>query len=386
MELLDLNEDCLIKLCRYYDAESTVAISETCLTLNRIAKSFFKHKTSYTRCIGSYENETMAAKTIRKTGKYFEKINLMFDLNYQCSNELFTLLTESVGTNLMELSILGELCFMPLNKLATTLSRLEILTFQNVCWEDDCDCEIDLPLLCPNLRELRIRGQIDFTPKSVKYFQRLEHLDINVASKQSSVEVFRQNRNLKKLSLSIRCSRTINNINLYDLTTNLVNLNELKLDVRLIQDPAQHLLALAYFRHLNTLSLYKIPAELLDGILKYLGTLSGLQKVTLQSDLTRLDVQYSSIQESLIGLATKLTALTSFVTVNIDWMSETVLEFVSEARNLIYFDFWSGSDSNYIVGATFIRKLAVIRKCLMFSEPLRLKMYAMDHDLKQVNA
>lgn len=381
MELLDLNMDCILNLCLYLDAESIVTFSETCKFLKSVAEDFFKKKKSYTCCIGSIENEAVAVKTLRKTGKYLAKIDLMFELEYQSSNKLFTVITESLGRNLVELSILGEICCMPLETLAPILSQLEILTIQNLCREEACVAEIDLPSLCPNLRELRVSGQVIFTPYYSSSFQRLEHLNVDFASKQLPALVFAANRQLKKLDLWNRWS--INNINMSNLTSALVNLEELQLDVKLIKKPIEDLPKLNMFLNLHTLALYTIPSEMFNDISQILETFTRLTKIELQSDLTRLDAQFSSIQDSLVRIAEKLKELQSFVTVNIDWLEETIRRFVGEARNLIYFDFWS-SEYNLIVEPNLIRELATARKNLMRG-PLKLKMYAMDYQLKQVS-
>lgn len=382
MELLDLNVDCLLNLCPYLDAESIVAFSETCKLLKSIAEDFFQFKKSYTCCIGTMENEATAAKTLRKTGKYLTKIDLMFELEYKSSNKLFELITGSLGRNLIELSILGEICCLPLELLDPILLQLEVLTIQNLCREECCPVKINLPNLCPNLRQLRVRGQVVFAPNHIKSFQQLKHLDVDFTTEQYPGSVFSANSQLKKLNLLNRY--TIHDIDINNLTFALVNLEELQLDVKLIKKPVEDLPRLNQFLHLHTLALYTIPSILFNDISKTLETITRLRNIELQSDLTRSDAQFSSIQDSLVRIATTLTELKSFVTVNIDWLEETIKEFVGSASNLIYFDFWS-SGYNSIVEPNFIRELAATRKNVK-TEPLNLKMYAMDYHLKQVSA
>ncbi len=386
IELLDLNEDCLINLCRYFDAESIVAIAETCTRLKNVASDFFKHKKSYSLVIGSVEQEVMAAKTLRKVGKFLCRIDLMYELENSGSsyNELFAMLTESVGENLIELSILGKICRMPLITLAPLLLRLQTLTLQNLCWDEGCSTEIDLPSLCPNLRKLTVSGEIMFAPRYRQSLPSLECLDADFASEQRPLDFFYQNTQLKKLNLRYR--RTIKKIYLSAFNMYLVNLQELQLDVNLIASPVDRLPGLAGFRDLRALRLYAIPVSTFNAILKILETLTRLTDVVLQTHLTRIDAQFSSVQESLIGIATQLTELQSFATVNIDWTSDTVIDFLRQAKKLISLDFWSGSDSNYIVTPAFIRELASIRKLSVHErmQPLHLKMHLMDRDLKEV--
>lgn len=387
MELLHLNEDCLIHLCRFLDAESIVAFSETCTRLKYIAVDFFEFKKSYSCCIGSSEDEATAGNTIQTIGPHLIKMDLMFELQYRCSDTMFELFKNSIGRNLRQFSILGEICIMPLQILAPVLVQLEILTVQNMCWNENCVAQIDLPVLCPNLRELRVSGQVIFTPKAQKAFPQLEYLDVDFAEKQPRGDLFRENGQLKNLHLRKR--RTINDfICLNDLTLRLVNLEELHLDVRLIERPIQQLVKIGDFPKLHTLALYAIPATVFNDILKIVETFTRLEAIILQANLTRLNDQFASSQESLVRVATELKELTSFVTVNIDWTAETVVEFVREGHNLKYFSFWSGSDTNYTVTASFIRELAATRKSTVdpTMQPLILKMFAMNHHLKQVNA
>lgn len=383
MELLDLNDDCLRYLCLFLDAESTVEFAKTCTTIKYIAEKLFKRINSYTCCIDSKESEKRAALTIKKIGKYLEKIGVMIELKFRCSDEFFILLTESLGKRLLELSILGEICFIPFTILAPLLQQLEILRIQNMCWRDDCVVRIDLPAFCRNLKELTVSGRVIFTP-NLRKFQLLEKLDVDFDSEQSHHSVFVENTQIKKLDLWNR--REIKYIAIDDLISTLVNLEELHLDVKLIKAVPTEILKISQFAILHTLWLYAIPVPQFNDVVENLKTLKRLKDISLQSELTRLDSEFLLSQQSLIGIATELKELESFATVNIDWTSETVSEFVGLAKNLRYYDFWSGLTSNYIVTPAFIRELAATRKYTVDEtmEPLNLKMYVMDLDLRQV--
>lgn len=389
MELLDLNEDCLRYLFRFLDAEGIVAISETCTDLNNIAEDLFKFTKLYTCYIDSIENEERAMNTMKKIGKYLDKIGLMFEGKYRSHDELFETLTKSVEKK-VELSVLGEMCSMPpFQILAPMLSQLETLTIRNTCFDKDCeDCislktVIDLPTLCQNLRELTVCGQVLFTPNHNKSFRSLELLAAEFDFHESPHTLFFQNRQLKKLKLSNR--RAIKYITVDDLNP-LVNLEELHLDVNVMELLTPEILKLSAFANLHTLWLYSINSMDFNAMVTNLATLKQLKDISLQSQLTRIDSEFSPAQESFIRIANELKELKSFVTLNIDWTSETVIEFVRQAKDLVNFDFWSGLGSNYIVTPTFIRELATTRKFTVAEtmQPLNLKMYAMDNDLRQV--
>lgn len=186
--------------------------------------------------------------------------------------------------------------------------------------------------------------------------------------------------------LNLRNRRTTNKIDLATFNGMLINLVKLHLDVRLIENPIVDLLSLSVFDRLHSLELYSIPAASFNGILKILERLDRLKEIVLQCNVTRLDSQFSTIQESLPSMAAKLKQLSSFVTVNIDWTADSVTQFVLLAEKLIYLDFWSGSDTNYTITPAFIRTLATIRKSSVNGrmQPLHLKLYTMDIDLKEV--
>lgn len=385
MEFLELNDDCLIQICRYLDAEAIATVAQTCTTLMNIATNNFRFKKSYTCYVASKENEATAARTLRKIGKHFTKLDLMFESDYLGSlTKLFTLLTETVDkSKLIELSILGELCRLPLEILAPILSQLEVLTLQNVCWEASCSMAIDLPKNCENLRKLFVNGQVVFAPNYDKSFSRLECLDVDFSPQQANARIFMRNPQLKQLY--IRNRLTLNMIQLNTFNTLLPNLETLHIDVTLIPKPVEDLPGLRNLGKLRTLELHSIPTALFGGILKVLETLNHLTSIVLQCVMTRVDSQFTSAQESLVCIPTKLEQLESFVTVNIDWMPDSVTEFIRNARGLIYFDFWSGSDSNYKLTPAFIREVAAIRRFGGNLQPLKLKMYAMDDDLKRVS-
>lgn len=383
MKLLDLNEDCLRYLCLFLDAESIVDFSKTCTTAKCITVKLFKRIRSYTCCIDSKESEERAALTVRKIGNHLEKFGLMIEHKYRCSDQFFMVLSESLGKGLIELSILGETCSMPLTILAPIFLQLQILHIHNMCYNDECVSSIDLPLFCRNLLELTVTGKVTFAPK-FHNFQLLEKLDIDFDSEQSHLPIFVANQQLKKLHLWNR--RKIKYIEMDDLTQFLVNLEELHLDIRLMKTPQTEIPKLNEFANLHTVLLYTIPVSQFNVILTNLQALSRLKDVSLQSNLTRLDPEFLLAQESLIRIATQLKELKTFTTVNIDWTSEAVSKFVGQAKKLLYYDFWSGLASNYIITPTFIRELAVTRKQTVDEtmEPLNLRMYRMDNELRQV--
>ncbi|XP_037047493.1 uncharacterized protein LOC119083068 [Bradysia coprophila] len=385
MNILKLNDDCLFHLCRYLDAEEIVAVSQTCTRLENVAKRLFRHKKSYMCYIGTPEDIVAAVRTLRKIGTNLRQIDLKVDLKYGASSltKFFRLLTETVGPNLIEFSILGEICWMPLTILTPVLRRLEVLTLQNSCWNANCAVMIDLPLLCLNLRELIVFGNIIFAPRSQKFFRRLEILDVTYSSIYIPNSVFTQNQQLAILNLR-RCMTT-HSIDLRYFDTWLINLVKLNLDIGLIEDPIENLPLLSNFQSLNSLELFSIPAAVFNDIIKILETLVRLHEIVLQCHLPRIDAQFLSVQESLAGMASKLTQLRSFITVSIDWTAESVSNFVHRARNLTYLDFWSGGVDNYKLTPEFIRSLAKIRRSMVgIMHPLHLKLRIKDKDFKQV--
>lgn len=159
------------------------------------------------------------------------------------------------------------------------------------------------------------------------------------------------------------------------------------MDVQLIENPSQYLPTLATFPRLRSLDLYSIPLESFVDILKVLQTLGRLREIQLQCDVPRAYKEYEKIQDALISVASNMSKLKSFTTVNIDWEATSVIDFVHHAESLIYFDFWSGMDFNYTITPGFIRSLAAIRSLSDNTGvgPLHLKLYKVQNDIRKVN-
>lgn len=74
IKLLDMNDYCLEHLLKFCDADSLVAASSTCNTLNGIASRLFKYKTSYYCQIKSTEDETKVKCAITNLGKHLNEL------------------------------------------------------------------------------------------------------------------------------------------------------------------------------------------------------------------------------------------------------------------------------------------------------------------------
>lgn len=202
MHILELNDYCLLRICRYFDAESFVTVTETCSKLKNTVEGFFKFNKSYKCYISKFEDEIAIVKTLRKVGKHLTKIDLKVEITYQWSIEKFLkLLATSVGPNCIELSIFGGICSMPLKVLDPILLHLEVLTLQNSCSKQKCVSKIDLTDLCPNLRKLTVCGKIIFEGKT---FPKLKSLDVIFDSQQTIEEVLKHNRQIVSLFVFLR--------------------------------------------------------------------------------------------------------------------------------------------------------------------------------------
>lgn len=385
-ELLDLNDDCFTYLCRYLEPETIVNLSKTCTRLKAITERRFRYKTYYSCCIGSRRSEITVLRTLRELRRYLKRFDLMFDVGYEASyTKLFALLNQEVEeSHLIELSILGEVCNMPLASLAPIFGKLEVLTLQNICFAHNCVATVNLPAFCRNyLKRLTVSGQIIFAPVLHKEIFGLLWLDADFTTGMEPEDFFLDNPQLKHLYLRNR--RNVINISLNTFSGLLPVMEDLGLDVTLIRQPVRDLPELAHFGSLTSLGLYRIPEALFSDVVGVVKTLQRLRKVVLQSNVSRANANFTAIQESLVGIPNQLAQLRSFVTVSIDWTPETVSDFVVNARNLEYLDFWSSSESNYTVTPQFIRTLARNRRLTLNPRPLQLKMYSQPPVVKKVN-
>lgn len=193
MELLDLNEYCLIELCRCLEPEAIVNVTETCSKLKNIAEDVIQRRPHryYSCTIDSFDKEVLAIKTLRKFGKHLTTFHLMIEPQYDYPEssvtELLNAIKDEVTTKLIELSVLSMQCEIPLNILAPIFQHLKVLTLQDVCLQEGCESEIDLPKMCPMLRKLTVGGRINFTPNNRKRFRRLMSLDVTFFPHQMAV-------------------------------------------------------------------------------------------------------------------------------------------------------------------------------------------------------
>lgn len=202
MNILELCNHCLMLICRNLDAESIVAVGDTCGKLRDVVNDHCVQRIkSYTCHIGSDESRAVAGRTLIEVGIHLTRIDITVDPGYTGTlGRFFDLLRESVGQNgLIELSIFGELCKMPLINLGAALNSLETLTLHDLCSDKLCVTTLNVPLLCPNLQELIVSGPIAYAPNDATAMRRLKTLDVTFTSQDFPTGLFIQNRQLVRV-------------------------------------------------------------------------------------------------------------------------------------------------------------------------------------------
>lgn len=107
-KFLDMNDDCIEYLLKYFDPESIVAISQTCKKLHLIATGHFKKHTSYICSIASDEDEKRAKRTIANIGKSLVALNLNVAEGYKELKPIFLVRFPQMCPNLQKLEIIGN--------------------------------------------------------------------------------------------------------------------------------------------------------------------------------------------------------------------------------------------------------------------------------------
>lgn len=155
MELADMNEDCLEYLVKFCDADSMVAVSQTCNKLNGIAVRFFHLQTSYDCQIESKEDETRVKRTIGAIGKYLTELDFRTRHNWDLSNEFIARLSQKCP-NLQKLEIRSRVSPNIIFGSVQTIQHLEHLTIH--CWDEDSDDVAGSVIELKQLQLLRVFG------------------------------------------------------------------------------------------------------------------------------------------------------------------------------------------------------------------------------------
>lgn len=87
-----MNDDCIEFVLKCCDAESIVAVSQTCKKLQSIATVLFKNHTIYACYIESKEDDKRLKRTIAHIGNYLTELYVTVDVNfryYELYNSIF---------------------------------------------------------------------------------------------------------------------------------------------------------------------------------------------------------------------------------------------------------------------------------------------------------
>lgn len=86
LTLLDLNPDCLEKLCDYLNVEDIVTFSHVSKSIKNIVSDFFKKKIKYQCNVNNIQNDLYRIKrTVAHIGNHLKVINLYWFI--ECNNE-----------------------------------------------------------------------------------------------------------------------------------------------------------------------------------------------------------------------------------------------------------------------------------------------------------
>lgn len=376
MELLAMNDDCLEHVLRFLDLKSLCSVSDTCKHLSRIAEGIFKKQRHYECHIGDKVNVKKACEIIRKIGPYIVALDLDFDpididlyVEAGIGCRFLQFLNHSLGAKFCELKLSGDISSFPIFKLAPTLARVQKLSICCDISDDDpyqkeyTTVSIDLPQLCPNLRQLFIEEcALIFAPNRIKSFRHLESLEFlsygGYYPLDSLASFFKQNKQLRKLYVdNLFSDDGLTYFDMEVLAKNLTVLEDLRIRTVLFDNWVQAMRVFSEHQNLTTLVMsdYFNDVDDMNNILAIVKTMKQLKKVAI--GWCFLDEVPN--QQTIIDIATELKQLES-LQIDVKCDEHTITECIRNGRNLR--KFCVGCRDDRVVTTTFIKNLAKVRE------------------------
>lgn len=377
-ELLNLPDDCLIKVLTYCEIETLIVVRKTCKHLKRIVETYnFPKITEYI----SFDSSPRSADTsvIKCIGQHLRKLSVTFDKEpFVNSNDYCEFLVQNVGTNIRNLEIVSDGQVIPsLELLAPILNQLDILklSFQRVAedaediyWPSKKTYTVDLAVMCPNLLEFGFNGNHRFPP-NCSSFKRLQSLTVNTYCQYNKeIDKFlEKNPQIKQLCFGCGSEGPSEYIDFDKFTQNFVNLEELNISVGLIQYWSWSPQMFSRLQKLQNLRL----TDVRNNVNEILANLTQLKQLTsisvyLTSRINRIPTIIC--QQTLVQLARELENLQLFyiwqpLSEEVIWDRTTVIDFVRFATKLKVVNF---QNFNFECTSKFITDLVDARK---FSNP-----------------
>lgn len=160
VDLLDMNDDCLKYLLQFCDADSIVAVSQTCTRLEFLAIPFFKNHTKYDGAvIASREDEARVKKTLRSIGNQLAELNVNIAPE---NNTLESVFFERLPQKCQHLETLRVTSHVKTNILLRSVRTLHQLKYLSIRWLDHDVDEWEFRSLarsCTQLESIKIRGK-----------------------------------------------------------------------------------------------------------------------------------------------------------------------------------------------------------------------------------
>lgn len=395
MTLDQLIDDCLIKVFKLLDEASLVNLSEVSRQFNGILHGniFPNHKMltfNLCRCSDISDcrwlwkgttsmNLALMRKYLRCFGPYLTDVKFLFCNNFNTKpvnldiRRLFNKFAQLVGPNLKKLHIRKlPLTESQLDELKPVLRQLD--EFKLLFGRDDHFCYgRDFISLFPNLKKFSFSGSMNSVHFTHKWqsLESLTYFEYDVENETLPLLV-RNNPQLKHLAVfTYYCEELMQS-----LARHLKQLEKLTLYDDVDEDSAtiseRTLIHLRELQHLHILKLMFVrDSDLLNGILRFLPKLIGLQTIRLHCNLKSLHATKAHLDHRLfIELAKQMTNLKVFHIAYVQLDEENIVDFIRYAEPLQEIFIYECDTPMNAMNENSIHRIVNARKSSIHAEPL----------------
>lgn len=368
--LIELNEDCLLKLFEYCGVETLLALCDVCRMFRAlITTKVLPRVKEYDCCL--YCDGDRSKRIIKHIGPYLKRLDIKCYEFFRKENYLSYLedFSFNIGENIREMTlILPDFPVQLIEVLAPSFKCLESL---KICTRyNKQKNDIDFRATCPNLLHFYMGMEIPFEANT-QTWNRLESFSFGdnchkSISKTTLLEFLSNNSQLKRLKISTRdgvwkISDIIDRLKNLEQWTIMHDGGNFKTDLHLLDD----------FESLIDLRIMRIPTASFDAIVAELPKCRRLRHLKLQACNSSMAV-FKPNQSHIFALAHRLKHLETFEISYCRLDEALVLEFIQVAtvlKELHIHNCWLELTEEFIQDIVRVRLSLNLAKN---AEPLRI--------------
>lgn len=329
--LIELNDDCLLKLLEYCGIETLMTLCDVCQMLRAlIFNKILPRLKEYECCI--YCDGEQSKKIIKNIGPYLRRLDIKCSEFFRKENYVSYLqnFAINIGENIREMTLI--LPDFPAELIEILASSLKCIESLKICTRHNKrKNDFDFRVACPNLLHFYMGMETSFTA-NVKTWCRLESFALGdnchkSITKSTLFQFMSNNPQLKRLKISTRDGVW----SIQDIIDRLPNLEQwtimhdggiLRAELHLLDD----------FKSLIDLRIMRIPTENFDAIVTVLPKCRKLRHLKLQACNSK--AEFKPNQAHIFDLAHRLKHLETFEISYCILDEALVLEFIQAAAGL----------------------------------------------------